>query len=135
MKYFMLLAAMTALMNAQSVTTAAKVAPTESAPVAKPAERALTETESLKLQLSMANITLLQKKYNIEQYSKDLQPLVAEQEKVAMEACRSVGIPDEKVKTECGINTGIDQDGKPILGADGKPAQPRVWWNRPEAKK
>jgi hypothetical protein len=107
----------------------AKVAPGTNTPTsAPPPERPLTETEVLKLQLASTKIQLLQKEFRIEQYQKEVAPLSAEQNAVATAACRSIGIPEDLVQTQCGIVTGIGPDGKPQLDAAGKPVMPRVWW-------
>ncbi len=123
MKIVFLLAASAALMFAQD----AKVDKASTLPSAAPTERPLTETESLKLQLTMAQISLLNKKYDIEKYQAELKPLVEEQQAVALAACKSVGVPDDKVQTECALQTGIGQDGKPTMGQDGKSVQAKVW--------
>ncbi len=131
MKIVFLLAASAALIFAQ----AAKVDKAPSSPSAAPTERPLTETESLKLQLTMAQISLLNKKYDIEKYQAELKPLVEEQQAVAMAACHSVGVSDDKVQTECALVTGVGQDGKPTMGQDGKPVQAKVWHQIPAAEK
>lgn len=123
------LAALAALtLSAQDV----KVDPKSITPTPPPTERQLTETETLKLQLAAAKIALLNKQFDIAGYNKELIPIQAEQNAIAMAACKSVGIPEELIKQgQCGLNLGIDNDAKPMLGADGKPVAARVWWNKP----
>ncbi len=122
MKLLLMCAALSATMYGQ----AAKAAPSTEAPQVS-TERPLTEAESLKLQLTQAKIQLLQKKYDIEGYQKELAPISAEQMTVAKAACASVGVAEAKMQTECGLATGFDQDGKTMVGQDGKPVAPRVW--------
>ena len=110
-----------------------KGSPTRLEDAGKPTERTLTETEALKLQLIAAKLQLLQERYKIAEFQKDAQPLNAEQETVATAACQSLGIPAEKIRTECGIQTGLGQDGKPLTGPDGKPVVAKVWWVKPAA--
>lgn len=109
----------------------AKVAPAP-APPAPASERALSETEVLKLQLTAAKIELLQKKYDTAGFQKEVQPLSDQQAAIVQAACESVGIAKDKVQAECRIQTGIDQDGKPVVGPDGKPVQPKVWREIPK---
>lgn len=132
MKNLLLLAAAAAMtMMGQD----AKVASVPTAPTAAPAERSLSESEVLKIRLSMAQVQLLQDKYKLQDYQKEVKPLLDEQESIVTTACLSVGIPADKVKTECAINTGVDGDGKPLMNPDGKPVQGKVWWNRPAEPK
>jgi hypothetical protein len=98
---------------------------------ASPTERNLTEAEALKLQLLAARAQIIQDKYKIQQFQEEMKPITDEQSALAAGLCRSVGIPAELVQTQCSLNLGVDQNGRPIVGADGKPATPRVWWNRP----
>ncbi len=136
MKVFLLAAFAALMMNAQEGKL-----PTEKPPAAKPVqiakwtipasaetptERGLTEAESLKLQLLAAKIQLVQDKYKIEDFQKEIQPLVNEQEALASALCGSVGIPAAKIKTECGLNLGG-------AGPDGKPQAAKVWWQKPQA--
>ncbi len=122
MKYLMIFAATAAMMFGQD----AKVDKAPSA-IAKPTERPLTETESLKLQLSIANLKLLNQEYRLEEYNTKAKPQMDIQQEIAVAACKSVGVPEDKITTECGIATGIGPDGKPAVDANGKPVQPRVW--------
>lgn len=129
----MLIAALAATMYGQE---AAKVERPKDTATQVTTDRHLTETEVLKLKLTQAQIELLQKKYDIESYQKALKPLSDEQVAVAKSACLSVGVPESKIllgqnDNECGINIGTGPDGSPLLGADGKPQAPRVWWARP----
>lgn len=126
MKYLILFAATAALMFGQE----AKVAvPPSSIPTVT--ERALSELEVTKLQLSIAQIELLQKKYDIEKYQAELKPHLDAQQAIVGAACKSVGVAEDKITTDCGLSTGIGQDGKPAMGADGKPVQARVWHATP----
>lgn len=100
-----------------------------------PTERPLTETELLKIRATTAEIKLLRDEYKVDEFNQKVQPKSAEQLAVFTAACKSVGVPEDKIQTECGIATGFDQDGKPMNGADGKPVQPKVWWAKPPAEK
>ncbi len=126
MKLIALLAASAALILAQDVKTDKSPSPS-----ATPTERPLTETESLKLQLSIAQIQLLQKEYKIEEYQAKIKPYMDSQQSIAIAACKSVGVIEDKVTTECGLSTGIGPDGKPAVDANGKPVQARVWHATP----
>lgn len=129
MKTILLCAALSALAFAQD----AKVAKPD-VPAAIPTDRALTETESLKLQVLSLKIELLQAKYRIkpmpipsgaDNYQDELKPLNAEWQTTAEGFCKSVGIPQDLIATQCQINTG----GK---ATDGSPIVARVWWMRPQ---
>lgn len=96
-------------------------------PIPATSERALAKEESLALQLSQVRVLRLQERYKIQEYQAELQPMANEQQAMWIAACKSIGIPDEKIQTECRINTGVDADGKPVNGPDGKPVTPRVW--------
>lgn len=123
MKNLFLIALMMGSAFSQAVTS--KVAVGES--VHASTDRTLTAEESLKLQLTQARIQHLQDKYKIAEYQAEVQAVIAEQQSVFAAACKSVGIPEDKVATECRLNTGVDADGKPIAGPDGKPVASRVW--------
>lgn len=110
----------------------AKVETQKDTPQAAPSERQLSETEALKLQLIAAKVQLLQDRYKIPAYNDELQPLSAEQLAIAKAVCASVGVPEDKINTECGLNLGIGADGKPLLDASGKPAPTRVWNAKPQ---
>lgn len=125
MKTFCLILIWGAYLMAQDAKVAAAV---EAPAVAVLPERPLTELEITKIQLADARIELLKKSYKIDEYSKEVQPLVSEKEAVLIAACVSIGIPAEKVRTECGANTGG-------AGPDGKPVAGRVWTIKPEKDK
>ncbi len=105
----------------------AKVAPEAAKPLPVSADRALTKEESLALQLTQTRILRLQDKYKLAAYQEELQPIISDQQAVFMSACKSVGIAEDKVPTECRINTGVDAEGKPVVGPDGKQVAARVW--------
>jgi hypothetical protein len=135
MKLMILAAVATLTMIGQTVTSPsvnAKVAPEMKAP--QPAERALTETEVLKLRADMAEISKLQTAYKLGEYQQKVQPKFADEEEVFTKACESIGIAKEKAHAECSLNIGLDDDGNPILDATGKPVKPRVWKIEPPAK-
>jgi hypothetical protein len=97
-----------------------------------PTERSLSKEEVWHLKDTIAEINLINQKYKIEEYHKELDPLVADQQATIQAACESIGIPKEKVQSECGVNLGLGPDGKPLNGPDGKtPVTPRVFWNKP----
>lgn len=126
MKVLFIFAATAALIYAQD----AKVAPAASSPQV-PSERNLSEAEALKLQLLAAKIQIVQDKYQIPKYQEEVKPIADEQNALATNLCKSVGIPEALVQTQCGIQTGVGTDGKPLLDAAGKPVTPRVFWNKP----
>lgn len=115
----------------------AKVAPSTATPAlaATPPERGLSEAEVLRIRLSMARVQILQDRYKLSDYQKEVQPLLEEQESIVTQACLSVGIPADKVKTECSLSTGVDNEGKPLTAPDGKPVPARVWWSKPVEQK
>ncbi len=126
-KLLLLGAALSAITFGQN----AKAAPGDTPAPAQITDRQLTETEALKLQLIAAKVQLLQDKYKIQAYNEELQPLSAEQLSIAKAVCASVGVAEDKINSECGLNLGIGADGKALLGADGKPAPTRVWNAKP----
>lgn len=103
--------------------------------VPKAPERPLTKEESLTLQLSQSRILRLRDKYKIAEYEAEVQPLINDQQVAFVAACKSIGIPDAKIATECRLSTGVDGEGKPVTGPDGKPVAARVWWEKPEPSK
>lgn len=105
-------------------TEVAKV--TQPAPTALP-ELSFTEVQNLKIRLAQAKIALANKKFDIPAYQKEVKPLSEEQEAIYVEGCKALGIPDNLIRTECGVQPGIDGDGNPLI-ADGKPVTAKVWW-------
>lgn len=106
----------------------AKIAAGPQGVKASPAtERPLTETEVLKIQLVAAKIELLQKKYDVAGFQRETQPLSDQQAAIIQAACESVGVPKDKLQAECRVQIGFDQDGKQVMGPDGKPVTPKVW--------
>lgn len=137
MKIIITFAAVAALTFGQE----AKVAPLPAQANAPPSERALSETESLRIQLTIANLKVLQAKHKTEELQKKMEefqseakPVIEEQQSIISTACQSVGVPIEKMQEECGISTGIGEDGRPAVGPDGKPMQARVWKKPPSPK-
>ena len=128
-------AALSGVIYAQQV--AAKVDPNGVAPTIEaakaPSDRPLTETEALKAKLALTEIKLLRKEFDIDNYEKKAAEPQAEYSAVVIAACASVGVAQDKITTECGFQTGIGQDGKPILSPDGKPIQAHVWRAVPAA--
>lgn len=100
---------------------------------AKVTDRQLTEAETLKFQLLSAKLQLLADRFKIAEYQQEAAPLNGEQQTLFASACASVGVPADKVTSECGVDMGLDQAGKPRLGPDQKPVQPHVWWVKPKA--
>lgn len=105
----------------------AKIAATPSPLPPPPTERPLTDVEILKIRATTAEIRNLQEEYKLEEFNQKVKPKSTEQMAVYQAACQSVGVPPDKMQTECGLATGFDQDGKQLTGADGKPVAPRVW--------
>lgn len=135
MKFVLLAAAAALMMNAQAPVAAKP----ESVPTVlnqKSTERALTKDELLEFRSTMAEIKNLRVQYKIDEFQEKVQPKVAEQQEAFVKVCRSVGVPEEKIQpangqSECGMNTGLDNDGNPLKGPDGKPIAPKVWWAKP----
>jgi hypothetical protein len=100
-------------------------------PEKSPTERSLSKEEVWHLKDTIAEIALINTKYKMEDYHKELDPIVADQQATIAAACESIGIPKDKVQSECGVNLGLGPDGKPLNAPDGKPVTPRVWWNKP----
>lgn len=136
----------------------AKVSAPKDAPasVAIPSERPLTDAEVKDFQLTMAQIALIRQEHDIDGYQEflkmnlkdDLAQLLRKrfdiagfeteikgpsdrQVKNAQTICKSVGIPDDKIQSECELQVGVYPDGRPELGPDKKPIMPRVFWRKP----
>lgn len=128
----MLLAALAAMtLSAQNAKVAETAPSTPAATV--PSQRALTEAEVLKVRLDMQKIKNLQDEFKIAEFNKKAQPISDDEQTVFIVACRSVGIPDDKIQSECALNTGYNPDDTPILDKDGKAIQSFVKWNKPAA--
>jgi hypothetical protein len=124
MKAIVLLAAMSALMMAQD----AKMVTNPPAPAKPPSERSLSETEVLKMQNWMLEADRIQKFYKVDEFNEKMKPISMAQHAQYIEACYSIGLTDAEIAAqECGFNIGIDLDGKPIMGPDGKPMPAKVW--------
>lgn len=55
--------------------------------------------------------------YKIPEYRKKLDPIAAEQNGVIEEACKAIGIAEDKIKTDCGVDpTWIDPVSKKVVG-------------------
>lgn len=124
MKFLILLPLIATLSFSQETKPAPK-------PEKSPTERSLTKEEVWHLKDTIAEINLINTKYKMEDYHKELDPIVADQQATISAACESIGIPKDKVQSECGVNLGVGPDGKPLNGPDGKPVTPRVSWNKP----
>ena len=93
----------------------------------KTAERELTNEESLRFQLMQSRVARLRDKYKISDYEAEAQQLLNEGRETFVLACKSIGIPDDKIESECMYTTGVDAEGKVVQGPDGKPVKARVW--------
>ncbi len=115
---------------------ASKPAPTPvAAPVVAP-ERPLTELELEKIKRTTVQIQLLNATYKMDEYQKAVEPISAEQRAVVVAACKSIGIADDKIQTDCGVNIGMGADGKQLTNPDGTPVKARVWLiEKPPANK
>lgn len=129
----LLIAALAAFTLAAQPAAKPEPSPASVTAAPSPTERALSETEVLKLTNANLKIKLLGEKFKLDEYRKEAEAITSEQNAVAVTMCLSVGVPKEFVQTQCGVNLGVDPDGKPLLGPDQKPVQPRVWWQRPAA--
>ena len=130
-----LLAAMTALVNAQA-PVAAKPAPAE--PIKQqsaPMRRKFTPEEIEKLSLYTAQLQVIRDRNKAEElekayqnYQQEVAPIAAKQKALIKAACVQVGVPEDKTESgECGATFGFDPSGKPINGQDGKPIESEVW--------
>jgi hypothetical protein len=133
MKLLLILAALSAVAFSQE---AAKVAPPAPPPAANTAERKLSEDDVNKFLLAQAQAQLLRSKYKQDDFDKEIAPINERMKTLATGYCRSVGVPEAKILfgqpgNECGLAIGINPDGKAITGADGKPIESRVWWEKP----
>lgn len=109
----------------------AKVAPDPKLPPA-PSERQLRADEITAAQLADTQVQLLQEKYKINEYLEKAKAPTAAYNAVKTEACKSVGVPEAEMNQWCGFVTGLDKDGNPILGPDGKPTPAKVWNAKPK---
>lgn len=124
MKSLFLIIGMAGVAFSQGVTSKVEVKD----PISAPSERPLTSDELLKLQLTQARIQNLQTKYKLAEYQTEVQSFATEQQAIYVAACKSIGLSDANIKAgECRLDTGVDSDGKPTMGPDGKPLAPRVW--------
>ena len=103
-------------------------------------ERPLTKDEVLEFRSTMAEIKNLRTVYKISEFEDKVRPKVAEQQDAFTKACLSVGVPADKINptsgpSQCGLNTGLDEEGNPLKGADGKPIPAKVWYQAPPPAK
>lgn len=107
----------------------AKVAPAgkEAIPAVLPAEAKLTDVQRQQLRAIAAEFARIELKYNIAEFTKERDPLVAERDAVIISACRSMGMSDPEIQMECRFN--ID-----VKDANGKSQGPRIWRERPAEK-
>lgn len=132
MKVVCLIAAAAALMISAHAQDAKVAPPTPVAAPASPAERPLNETEILKFQNSMLQIDRLKKLYKIDEFNEKVQAYSSDQQAEYSSVCKSIGLTDAQIKAqECGLSVGVDLDGKPLMGQDGKPIPSKVWHSLP----
>ena len=91
-------------------------------PPSGPTERKIEEVDVLKLKLAAANIEMLNKDYKVEEYRTKVQGFMDEQLSVAQRLCKSVGVPDMLMSSQCKFDLG------------GKDKEARVWWEKGPAK-
>lgn len=130
LQLFAALSAFTIIASAQEVKESHKPQPPAPAVTSRP----LTHDEQLEFDLATARIQNINTKYKINEYNQEIAPFSASQSSVAKAACASVGISESQFPNGCGFTTGHDADGKPVMGADGKPVVPHVWNVAEEAK-
>lgn len=112
----------------------AKVAPPKEVAqaVAAQPESLFTPEEGLKIENAILRISLANQQYKIDEYQKLIAPESAAQDEIISAKCMALGIPKDKVRTECGV-AGFGQDGKQPMGPDGKPIPRKVYWAKPQA--
>ena len=71
---------------------------------ATPKEAPLTKLERAIIDKTLAQGTALDLQYKIEEYNKALAPIRAEQMSVIEGACKALGIPADKVQSECRVD-------------------------------
>ena len=121
-----------------SVPIFAQTKPETSQPQKAITERPLTESETTKAQLAFTQLLLLQKQFNVEEHQKQISDFQKAAQTpqlnnyaVVVEACKSVGVQEKDIQTQCGFTNGLDQTGKPMLDQNGKPVPPKVWKIQP----
>lgn len=99
-----------------------------------PTERPLTTDEVLQSQYNLKSVLLLAKQYDLDEHQKQIQefqkaaqPFQSANNETVIAACKSLGIAEKDIASECGFTNGLDQNGKPMLDQNGKPVVPRVW--------
>lgn len=152
-KMLFLFAVSTALLcSGQEAAATPPAVTTPKVAKAVPTERNLADLESLELQIESlrsqllaARSDLLDAKYHIkpmpapgaETWQEESTKLLNTQKTsgdklraLAGAMCKSVGVPEDKMNTECFIDLGMNNDGTPLL-KDGKPVAPTVKWVKP----
>lgn len=110
----------------------AKVEPKTTVDTPPPTERQLTKDEVTSFELASARIQVLRAKFHIDDYEKEAKPFQDTLNGIFVAACKSVGVSEELIqKGSCGFTVGVDQEGKPLLGPDGKPITARVVFVKP----
>lgn len=97
----------------------------------KPTERLFTDDEVMRIENTMLKIALAQKEFKIEEYKQRIAQPASVQISIITAACESVGVPKDKIQTECGTS-GFAEDGGPAKGPDGKLIPRKVWHQLPE---
>jgi hypothetical protein len=91
-------------------------------------DRPLTDAEALSTRLDNQKIQVEREKYHLDEFEKAIQEPQTHFSQVVIDACKSIGIPLEKVQTECGFQNGHDPaTDKPLVGQDGKALAAHVW--------
>jgi hypothetical protein len=132
MKMIIIAAIAASMLSAQSTQkeepkpkeVATKEAPKE-APK-QPEGRDLTKAEAADLQITILKLHILNDRYKLDEYQKEAGPISQKQQSLRDSLCKSIGVPADKVNTECGIQ-GFDSNGDQINGADGKPVPQKVF--------
>lgn len=96
------------------------------APKPEAKERMLTKEESAQLQISILKLHILNDKYKIEEYQSAIAPISQTQQSLRDSLCKSIGVPPDKIASECGI-AGFNNEGDQIMGNDGRPIAQKVF--------
>ncbi len=134
MKYLIVFAASAALMISAYGQDAKIVPPGPENNIRQPAptEKILSKADITEYQVSALRIEKLKTDFKISEFNEKVKPHADEQQAWYVGQCKSIGLSDKQIQEqECGLTIGVDLDGKPIMGQDGKPITSKVFHNAP----